>query len=112
MTTKVAEITEIFCPSTFEPLVGETFVVSGSEQLILIEVKVLRSATQEELARGRPVRQAFSLLFRSQHSHPMRTGIHTISHPGLGELLLAINPIHYPQGAQATHSIYYECVFG
>lgn len=112
MTTRIPEAAEVFCLSTFQPLVGDTFLVSGSEQLTLIQVKVLRQATQEELASGMPVRHAFSLLFRSEHSHPMRTGIHTISHSEFGELRLAINPVHYPQGAQAVPCIYYECVFG
>ena len=112
MTSRMPEVAEVNCPSTFQPLVGDTFLVSDSEQLTLIEVKVLRPATQEELASGMPVRQSFSLLFRSEHSHPMRTGIHSISHPEFGELLLAINPVHYPQGAQAVPCIFYECVFG
>lgn len=112
MTTNIPDVEEVFCPPTFQPLVGDTFLASGSEPLTLVEVKILRPVTKEELANTRPVRQAFSLLFRSGHTHPLRTGIHTISHPELGELQLAINPVHYPQGAQVAPCIYYECVFG
>lgn len=112
MTTNIPDVAEVFRPTTFQPLIGDTFLASGSEPLTLVEVKVLRPAMNEELAGRRLVRQAFSLLFRSEHANPMRTGIHTISHPELGELQLAINPVHYPQGAQAAPCIYYECIFG
>ena len=112
MTTNIPDVEEVFCPTTFQPLVGDTFLASESEQLTLVEVNVFRTASNEVLASEKPVRQAFSLLFRSEHGHPLRTGIQAISHPKLGELQLAINPVHYPQGAQIAPCIYYECVFG
>lgn len=92
--------------STFEPHVGETFVVDvqggGSLEVTLVEA----APSQWQPAAGSGLPHAFGLVFRSAPEVVLGQGLYPMRHPALGDLEIFMTPI-----ARTADGIDYQAVF-
>lgn len=76
---------------TFEPHVGEAFVVTDASAPTTLQLQEVHALADH--SRGTAKRAPFSLLFTGPEESPLPQGIHVLEHDELGTIELFLVPI-------------------
>ena len=87
---------------TFEPLVGDAFVIRAADGAI---DAVLTEAASAGDANGAP-REPFSLVWRGPLDAPLQQGLHQVEHPSLEPEVMFLVPI-----GRTADGLDYQAIF-
>jgi hypothetical protein len=98
---------DTYSVETFSPLLGEEFLIRGSDNATVPIVLVQADSLANERANNTAaVRQPFSLLFRGPLSPELSQGMYPMEHTALEPNLYFLVPVE-----RKDDGMYYEAVF-